>query len=152
MASPQAPEKFFANNKVQMFDHDPDTTNSTAVEWVDMRDYGEFSVIDMASALTGVGTDAFSIVADAESDGSGTNVTVVSHAIASAPDAVGDYLVLTVTAEQIVQEGEDNSQTGLRYVSAVIDKANTADESVVTYIRSKPRFAASGLTADTVSA
>ncbi len=151
MASPQSHEKFTANNKVTMYDHDPDTTNSTAVEWVDMRGYGELTVMAMASALTGVGVDAFTIAADANSDGSGTNVTIVSHAIGSAPDAVGDYLTLSITAEQVVQEGADASQTDLRYVSAILDMANTADENVVTYILSKPRFAASGLTADSVA-
>lgn len=151
MASPQASDKFVCNNAVAMYDHDPDTTNATTVGWIDMRDFGEFTVIAMASTLTGAGCDAFSIVADAESDGSGTNVTIVSHAVGSAPDAVGDYLVLSCTAEQIVQEGEDGSQQALRYVSAVLDMANTADENVVTYIRSKPRFAYDALTADSVA-
>ena len=151
MASPQAPEKFTANNKVTMYDFDPDATTAATVGWVDMQGYGELTVVAFASALTGVGNEDFSIVADANSDGSGTNVTVVSHAIGSAPDAVGDYLVLSCTAEQIVQEGADGSQTALRYASAKIGVANAADEQVVVYIRSKPTHAVSGLTADVVA-
>ena len=151
MASPQAPEKFTANNKVTMYDFDPDTTNATDVAWVDMQGYEELTVICMASALTGAGVDAFKIVGNSDSAGGDTDVDIKSHAVGDAPDAVGDYLVLSITAEQMVQEGADGSQTDLRYATAILEVANTADENVVTYIRSRPQFAVSGLTADTVA-
>ena len=151
MASAQTVDKLFTNHKITVYDHDPDSTAATAVEWVDMRDYKNFAAIAFASALTGTGVTAFSIVADSDSDGgSGNNVTVVSHAVGSAPDAVGDYLVLECTAEQIGALGDDNGYD-LRYVSAKLTMNNAGDENVVVYIRSGPRFAYDGLTADTVA-
>lgn len=150
MGSPQASDKLFSNVKVEMFDHDPDTTDATDVEWVDMRDYENFAVLVMASALTGIGVTAFTILANSESDGSGTDVTIKTHAVGSAPDAVGDYLVLECTAEEIAQEGADAGED-LRYVSANLTMDNAADENVVTYVRGGAKRAHDALTADTVA-
>lgn len=152
MASPQASDKFFANNKVTQYDHDPaNSTVATAIGWVDMRDYGNFAALCFTSSLGGNGPTAFSIIADSDSDGgSGSNVIIKTHAVGSAPDAVGDYLVLECTAEELAQEGADNS-VDLRYVSVKVTCHHTDDEAVVTYIRSEARRAADGLTADTVA-
>lgn len=151
MASPQASDKLFSNLKITMYDHDPaDSTVATDVEWVDMRDYENFAVLTFASTLTGAGVTAFSILANSKSDGSGTDVTIKTHAVGSAPDAVGDYLVLECTAEEIAQEGADNSEE-LRYVSANLTCANAADENVVVYVRGGAKRACDGLTADTVA-
>lgn len=151
MASSQTSEKFTANAAVTMYDHDPaDSTVATDVAWVDMRDYTEFTAITFASALTGAGVTAFTILANSASDGSGTDATIKSHAVGSAPDAVGDYLVLSCTAEEV--RSQETSSTGqLRYVTANLTADNAADESVVVYIRSGARRPAAGLTADTVA-
>ncbi len=151
MAATGAADKLFANNKITMREIDPATgTNATDVEWVDMRDYDNFGVLTMASALTGNGVTAFSILANSESDGSGTDATVVSHSVGSAPDAVDDYLVLECTAAQVRQV--ETSGTGqLRYVSASLTFANAGDENVVTYVLSGAKRAADGLTADSVA-
>lgn len=151
MASAVSTSSFVDNHKVTVYDHDPaDSTVATDVAWVDMADYGEFTVIAFASALTGNGVTAFKILANSQSDGGGTDAEIKVHAVGSAPDAVGDYLVLSCTAEEIRQA--ESSATGrLRYVSANLDCDNTADENVVVYIRSKPRFPQRGLTADVVA-
>lgn len=151
MASSQSSDKLSGRMKVTMYDHDPDSTAATDVEWVDMRDYGKFMVIAFASALTGNGVTAFTILANADSAGGGTDVEVKAHAVGSAPDAVGDYLVLECTAEEIAELGRANS-LDLRYVSANLTMQNAADENVVVYILADPRFAYDGLTADTVAA
>lgn len=149
MATVQTGERIASRNKIKMYDFDPNSASATAVAWVDMRDYGAFGVMAMASALTGAGVTAFSIQASAAD--SGTNpVTIRSHAVGSAPDAVGDQLFLEVSAEEVNGVGKLAGKD-LRYVSAVLTLANSADENVVTYILSEPRFAASGLTADVVS-
>lgn len=141
---------FLSNNKVTQYDHDPGSTAAVDIAWVDMKDYSEITISTFASALTGAGCNAFTILANSESNGSGTDATVATHAIGSAPDAVGDYLFLSVSAEMI--RAVETSSTGqLRYVSASITCANAADEQVVTYIRSEPRFAKDGLTADVVA-
>lgn len=158
MASPQASMKIFANNKIEIFDHDPNGTSAlevtpdggTTQRWVDMRGYGAFAAIAMSSALTGAGITKLEIVANTASDGSGTDV-VIKDSGTVACDAVGDYVVEECTAEEIAQEGADNS-VDLRYVCARLTVANAADEAVVTYIRAYPRYAESGLTADTISA
>lgn len=151
MASIQASECFTARNAVTVYDHDPaDSTVATDVAWVDMRDYEEITVIAFASALTGSGVTAFKLLGNSAADGSGTDAEIKVHAVGSAPDAVGDYLVLSCTAEELKQAS--TSTTGaIRYVSANLDCNNAADENVVIYIRSKPRFPRTGLTADTVA-
>ncbi len=149
MATVQAGEHIGSRNKIKMYDFDPNTTAATPVAWVDMRDYEHFGVMAMASALTGNGVTAFAIQASAVPEGTNP-VTIRSHALASEPDAVGDQLWLEVSAQEVnsvgVLAGKD-----LRYVSAVLTLANSADENVVTYVLSNPRFAQSGLTGDVVS-
>jgi len=141
-----ATEKIGSTQAVTMYDHDPDGTAATDVGWVDLRDYESFMVLAFASTLTGAGATAFMILANSESDGSGTDVEIKAHAVGSAPNAVGDYLVLECTAEEIADAG-----TSLRYVSASLTMANSADENVVVYIRANSRHPRTGLTSDTVS-
>ena len=151
MASIQSSEGFLANNKITAYDHDPaDSTVATDVAWVDMQDYEEFTVMCFSSALTGTGPVAFKILANSSSTGSGTDAEIKVHALGTAADAVGDYIFLSCTAEEI--KAAESTATGrLRYVSANLDMNNAADEAVVVYIRSKPRYAQSGLTADTIA-
>jgi hypothetical protein len=153
-----ATNKFFANNKVESFDHDPGSTaalevtpdGGTTQRWVDMANYGSFSAIAMTSVLGGNGITKLEILANDKSDGSGTDVVIKDSGTVAA-DAVGDYVVEECTAEELAQEGADNS-VNLRYVCARLTCHHAGDEAVVTYIRSKPRFAENGLTADYISA
>ena len=150
MASSVSTDKLFTTHAIRSYDFDPNSTAATDVAWVDLRDYSNFAVIVMSSALTGNGPAAFKILANSDSAGGGTDVEVKAHAIASAPDAVGDCLVLECTAEEIAELASDNS-SALRYVSANIAMANAADEAVVTYIRTGARFQHDGMTADYIS-
>jgi len=144
-------QKLGSNAARYMYDHDPaDSTVATDVAWVDMRDYEHFLCMAFASALTGAGVTAFSIVGNTSSTGAGTDRVIVSHAVGSAPDAVGDFLHLECSAEQIASVGEANSED-LRYVSAKLTCANAADEAVVYYERALPRFPKANLTADHVA-
>lgn len=150
MATPQENECFLANNKVTQYDFDPDGTSATEIAWVDMRDYGEATFAFFRT----VGTSALTwrILANPASDGSGTDVVIKTKTLTSSePDAVGDYVFQSITAEQIAQEASDAGVAGVRYVTLELTFATGTDEGVVTYIRSKPRFAYSGLTADTVA-
>jgi len=146
MASLQGSGSFIHRNKILMFDHDTGDTSANDVSWEDMRDYDELTVTAFASTLTGNGVTAFTILANSESDGSGTDVEIKAHAVGSAPDAVGDWLVLSCTSEELAGLG-----TNLRYVSASLTMANNADENVVTYVFSHSRFPQANLTADTVA-
>lgn len=150
MASSVSTDKLFTTHAIASYDFDPDSTAATDVAWVDLRDYSNFAVVAMTSATTGDGPAAFKILANPNSDGSGTDVEVKAHAVGSKPDAVGDYLVLECTAEEIAELASDNS-SALRYVSANIAMSTTADEAVVTYIRTGARFQHDGMTADYIS-
>lgn len=126
-----------------------DATTVKDIAWVDMQDYDAILITAHAAALTGVGVTVFKIIANSESDGSGTDAEIKAHAVASAPDAADDYLVLEASAEEI-RAGETSSTGQLRYVSAAIDAANASDEIAVTYVR-KARHAKLNLTADVVA-
>lgn len=153
MASALSISKLFANAMIQMWDHDPGATSAvicspdggTTKRVVDLRDYEGFAVVAMSSTLTGAGITKLEIVASEDSAGA-TNLTVVKDSGTVAADAVGDFVALECTAEELAQLDPD-----LRYVAARLTCANAADEAVVTYIRHKPRFATSGLTANTIA-
>src|SRR4030066_415993 len=133
---------------VVMYDHDPaDSTVKPDVAWVDMKDYDKILIKVMASALTGTGLIAsgFLLIANPNSDGSGTDVTIKTHAMGTAVDAVGDQDWLECTKDEIVAAGSI-----LRYVSANLDMQNAADEAVVVYIRSAKTKQA-GLTVDIIA-
>ncbi len=144
-------QKFMSRNAMLSYDVDPagDTTDAFDVAWVDSRDFELF----MTSFFRTVGTgnlDTYSIIANSESDGSGTDATIVAHAIANQPNAVGDQIFLECSAEQVADAS--TTTTGrLRYVSISIEFATGTDEGVVTYIRHGARRATSGLTAESVA-
>lgn len=150
MASSQSSDKFFQNVKITQYDFDPDGTSAVDVAWVDMRDFGGFSF----SFFRTVGTSdvTVKILANSASDGSGTDVEVKAwtNATFGDPDAVGDYAFGECTAEEIIQTAITAGTTA-RYVTVNLTFATGTDEAVVTYIRTKPRFAYDGLTANSIA-
>ena len=150
MASPQASGHFINRNKVTMYDFDY-SNSAVDVAWVDMQNYKEFIVVAFLSVPAAGAISQFSLIANADSAGGGSDVTIKTHALGSSPDAVGDYVVLSCTAEEIAQEAADAGVTGVRYVSANLTLSQAAAEAVVTYVLCHPRFAYSGLTADLIS-
>ncbi len=133
---------------VTQYDFDPNGTDAVDIGWVDMRDFDCF----MAMFFRTVGTsalDTFSIIANSESDGSGTDATILAHAVGSEPDAVGDTLVLEISQDQL-REAETTATGRLRYVSVSAEFATGTDEGVVTYIRHGKRKY-QDLTADNVA-
>ena len=150
MATPQVHECFLANNKVTMYDFDPDATTATEVAWVDMRDFGEATFAFFRTIGTGATT--LRVLANAASDGSGTDVVIASKTLTAAePNAVGDYTFQSITAEQIAQEASDAGVAGVRYVCLELSVATNTDEGVALYILSKPRYAYTALTADNIA-
>ena len=154
MASPQAALHFMSRNKVDFFNVDADLTtaavpvaisNAGAAVWLDMKGYsGVFFLVGLVNA-GGTGPEAVTIVADEDSDGGDGNVEIK----ASTSDAVtaeGGYMVVEATAEQLAQEGADNSKN-LRYVSIKLEMHHSGDEAAVFAVRYGPRFAHGTLTA-----
>ena len=122
---PTDTQKFLANNLVTVHDFDPDESAAVDVAWVDMQGHNEFTVIAIRTVGTGA-LDGFTILSNPESDGSGTDVTIKTHAIASEPDAFLDFVVLECNAEELGSN---------RYVSASLEAATSTDEFLVVYIR-----------------
>jgi hypothetical protein len=150
MASPQAFDKLFANATIRHYDFDPDGPDPVDVAWVDMQNFRYFAASFFRTIGTGA-LDRFRIIANPNSDGSGTDVVIKEHALTSQPDAVGDQVFLECQAEEIIQEGNDAGVSNVRYVSVQLEFATGTDEGVVTYIRHSPRFAHDGLTVDIIA-
>lgn len=147
MASGLTANKLMSEIKITQYDFDPDSTESTAVGWVDMRDFSKLLV----GFFRTVGTSNITLLIKAATSAAGANAqTIVTKTISAQPNAVGDYVFLECLAEQIAQVAA-TSGYALRYVSAYVSFATNTDEGVVTYVQGGPRFAYDGLTADYVS-
>lgn len=145
----QTSSKFVDENKVVIFDFDPDSADPVDVGWEDFRDYEYLTVIIIRTIGTGA-LDGFRLLGNSASDGSDTDVVLKTHAVGSEPNLIPDSLVLTVSASEMAQEGEDGSQSDLRFVSASLELATSTDEFIVEYIFSNAHHPTLGLTADTV--
>ena len=153
MASPQEALKFGSKNKVDFFNVDGDYTTAAVAQavstsgevWLDMKGYSGLFVLAGGVNLTGDGPKSLEIVADAAADGSDGNISIVTSS-SDVTTAEGGYMIVEATAEQIVQEGEDNSKA-LRYVGIKLGLNSSDDEAAITVIRYGPRFAHRTLTA-----
>lgn len=102
----------------------------------------------MACYMTTVGTGGitvFDIIAATSAAGAGATA-VVSHALGSNPNAVGDVLYLECNAEQIHE-----TLAAATHVGVHINLVTATDEGVVCFTRADPLYPRAGLTADYVS-
>ena len=149
-------EKLFANMSIESFIHMPANAateqsvkaGTTTATWRSLRDFEGFAVIAVQSVKAGNGMIELSIYA-AEDD-TPTNATEIKTTGVIAADAIGDYAVLEVSAEDIAQIG---AAAGLKltHVCAYIDCHHDDDEVAVTYIRYGAKRAYTGMTATTIS-
>lgn len=148
MASSVSTEKIFSRDSIECLHHDPDATTAVVVAYRDMRDFRFFAAIAAISALgtSGAITKLEIVAADDTSD---TNLTVIKDSGTLDADALGDYIALECTAEEIraLSTGSKN----LRYVAARVTCDAADAEAVLTYIRSAARFEHTGLTATTIA-
>ena len=129
MASAVTTERATSAIAVTQYDYDPGATTLSDVAWVDMQGYDWFAVVFFRTI--GTSTLVLNIIANEESNGSGTDVNIKTHAFGGGqPDAVGDYIFLSCVAEEIRSVDSD-----ARYVSANLSVATNTDEAVITYIR-----------------
>lgn len=140
----------FSNYAIEMLDFDPGGVNPVDVKWVDLQGFDAFSVIAMKSVGTGA-VDTFKILANSQSDGSGTDVVVKTHALGTPVDAVGDFVVLHARAIEVADAAANAGVTGVRYVSAQLELAVGTDEMVVTYLRGPANVGKLNLTQDTIA-
>jgi len=143
MASITSPSKLTSSLKITQYDFDPDATTATEIEWIDMKEYDSLLV----SFFRTVGTSAltFSLVGNAESDGSGTDYTICTYS-GDEPDAAGDYCFLEANTQQL-----NELAAGLRYITAVCTVATGTDEGVVTYVQGGAHQAKLNLTAASIA-
>ncbi len=71
---------------------------------------------------------------------------MVTHALGSAPDAVGDHIFLECDVEQVYEVLSTATHVGVR-----IDLATATDECVVLFIAGDPVYPVTGLTADYIA-
>jgi len=131
---------------VKTFFKGTDHSSAADVGWVDARNFRKFGVMTCATALTGAGVSALTLQANTASDGSGTDVTLATRTGLSTADAAGDCLWIEADIDDAAV-GTD----GARYVNCVITAANAADDHVITYILSDPKYPAASLTGDIIS-
>lgn len=136
----------------RMVDFDPGTTDATIVD-LDPTGSGEGLAIEeyqwfLAGLFRSVGTgtiNEFAIIAGTDADLTGATV-VVTHALGSAPNAVGDYIWIETDAESIYEVLATATHVGVR-----VDQATAGDECVIFFERATPTYARRGLTADYIS-
>jgi hypothetical protein len=107
-----------------------------------MRDSSGILCLYVRTVGTGVLT---SYRIDASASSNGTNPVTVRTGTASTVDAVGDFVVIEVSAQEIAAALAD-----ARYVSLVAIHPTATEVAGVTYVR-KPKHSYSGLTADTIA-
>jgi len=136
----------------RMVDFDPDATTLTLVDLVPGSSDECLSIATFRRFLAGLvrtvgtgGVTAFQIIAATDADGTGATI-VKSHALGSAPDAVGDTIWIEVDAEQVREVLPTATHVGVRaqFVTAT-------DEAIVYFERADPLFAYAGLTADYIA-
>jgi len=125
----------------------PGATTAHDVGWVDMRDFERILIAYCRTSGTDV--TALKVLGNSAANGSGTDVELVAD-FDSAPDAVGDYAFVELSAQQI-KELARAAGYEVRYVSLNATNGTAGDTAVVTYIRGAAKHAQSGLTADSVA-
>jgi len=102
----------------------------------------------VAGLFRSVGTGsvtAFSIIAATAADGTGATI-VATHALGSAPDAVGDTIWLEANVEQVREV-----LAGATHVGVQVDLVTAGDECVVYFEQADPLYVSPDLTADFIS-
>jgi hypothetical protein len=140
MASAVTTQKIGSKFSFEALFHDPDTASAqyvtsdggTTFYWRDMRDYEWFGVAAANSTLTGNGLTAVEIWA--ADDTSGTNAQLIVASGTLSGTAVGNGAFVECTAAQIREVSAAQGKT-LRYVTAKITVANSADEAAVAFLR-----------------
>jgi hypothetical protein len=147
--------KLKAHSARRMVDFDPDGTGETIVtlnpaaseKCVALSRIGAQGFLAGLVHTVGTGSiTSFRIFAAEDAAGTTNPTTVVSHALGSDPNAVGDTLWLEATAEQIKA-----ALATAAYVGVKITLGTGTDECIVFFEEAMSRFAYDGLTADYVS-
>jgi hypothetical protein len=137
-----------------LLDFDPDSGSETIVDLVPGATGKLLPLTDgyervLAGLFHSVGTGTvttFKIFVADDVDGATNATTVVSHALGSVPDAVGDTVWLEASGEQLRA-----ASATAAYVGVKITLGTSTDECVVYFERAGAAFKSDNLTADYVS-
>lgn len=152
MAATSTAETLRSRSLRRMVDFDPDATTATIVdlvpgsndELIPIEEYRKFLFGLFRSVGTGSVT-SFEVIAATDADGTGATA-VVSHAIGSAPNAVGDTIWLECNVEQVHEVLSTATHVGAR-----IALVTATDECVVFVEATEALYPRTGLTADYIS-
>lgn len=139
--------KALAQRKRIIYDFDPDATAAAiAGAWQNLKALGGVKYF-LASLFRSVGTGSVGsfVIKVATSDTGANAATVVSHAIGSAPNAVGDHIFLEASEEQIRA-----ALANATHAAAFIGLVTSTDECVVGY-EYEPKHVKDQLTVDYIS-
>ncbi|GAA4442951.1 hypothetical protein [Bremerella cremea] len=148
MASPVETNHLRSNLIVQNYKFDPDGVNPVDVAWRSVRDIKRILIGFTRTVGTG-NVDAFKILANAASDGGGTDVEIKAHPLASQPDAINDQIWLECSVEEIAALGA-KAGIDLQYFSANVELATATDEGLLTYVL-EPTIRKDGNTTDRIA-
>jgi len=147
--------KLRAHCERRLVDFDPDSGSETIVTLNPAASEKLLSISALggligllAGLVHTVGTGSitsFRIFVADDAAGTVNAVNVVSHALGSDPNAVGDHVWLEATAEQIRA-----ASATAAYVGVKATLATSTDEAIV-YVERHPKQAYDGLTADYIS-
>jgi len=159
MVATTSSQHLFSRMEIRMRENDPDADTDCYVDlaepaagaagsptapFLPIAEFRRFAALYMTSVGTG-GITAFSIMAGTSAAAAGATA-VVTHALGSNPNAIGDTVVLECTAEQIHEVLPTATHVGV-----LINLVTGTDEGIVTFIRFDPIFEHADLTADYVS-
>ena len=143
-------QHFFSRENSRMVEYDSDDSlnlvdlaqpQGASTECLPVFGFRRFVAALFRSVGTGT-VSAFSIVAATSAAGAGAT-PVVSHALGSAPNAVGDQLWLECDLEQVRE-----SLAAATHVGIQVQLATAADECVFYFRRAEPFQPRTGLTTD----
>jgi hypothetical protein len=159
MVATYAAQSLGACMEVRVRENDPDTGSDAYVDLAEpaagsagaptapalpIANFRKFMALYMTTVGTG-GITEFSLVAGTSAALAGAT-KVVTHALGSNPDAVGDFVKLECNVDQIHEVLATATHIGV-----LINLVTSTDEGVVTFIRADPVFPHTGLTDDYVS-
>jgi hypothetical protein len=157
MATAIATDRLSTRRKILMYKHMPADASTEAVAkagtttatWTAFKGYGSFQVCGMTIILGGAGMVELSIYA--AEDASGTNATEIKTTGVVACDALGDWVMLECTAEEVNAAGKAAGYD-FTHIAAYVDCNHADDEVAVVYILDEPLFKYDALTPATTIA
>lgn len=147
-------QKVGARMSLESVFHDPDSSSATYLTsdggttfyWRDMRDYEWFAVSASNSTLTGNGITEIDIWAAADTSATSAQLIVASGTLSGTSVGQGGFVECVASQLREVEAAQGLAKFTLRYVTAKITVANSADECAVALLRAMAKHPQLNLT------